>query len=129
MLGVETNVIFMGNMPNDRIMKEVSTKRLLLMASTTEGFPTSIAEAFSVGVPVVTTAVGSVATVVENGVNGCYLSKDFDDMEYVKCIENVFADYPHYVKGALESAQLFNAERVTKGVIDDIHTMIGWKKS
>lgn len=120
-------VLFLGNMPNEHIMKEVSTKKLLLMASTTEGFPTSIAEAFSVGVPAISTAVGSVATVVKNGVNGYYLHKDFDDMDYVKCIENVLVDYPHFVQGALESAKLFNAERVTRGVIEDIHTMMGWK--
>lgn len=117
-------VIFLGNMPNDRIMKEVSTKRLLLMASTTEGFPTSIAEAFSVGVPVVSTAVGSVTSVVENGGNGYYLPKDFKDSDYIKCIINILADYSHFVQGAQENARLFNAERVTKGVIDDIKNML-----
>lgn len=128
-LMVESNnlsgqVIFLGNIPNNLIMKEVSTKRILLMASTTEGFPTSIAEAFSVGVPAISTAVGSVTTVVENGVNGYYVTKDFDDADYVTCIKKVLADYPHFVQGALDRAILFNAERVTKGVIDDLNKMI-----
>lgn len=123
-LGLSKQIVFMGNIPNSEIMKTIASKRLLLMASTTEGFPTSIAEAFSVGVPAISTAVGSVRTVVENGVNGYYLPKDFDDTEYKKCIENVLADYPNYVKGALKSANLFNAERVTNGVINDIHKLI-----
>lgn len=119
-LGIENEVVFMGIMPNNQIMKEVSTKRLLLMASTSEGFPTSIAEAFSVGIPAISTAVGSVTTVLENGVNGYYLHKDFDDIDYTECIMNVLTEYPNFVKGALKSAKLFNAERVTKGVVDDI---------
>ena len=117
-------VVFLGNMPNGKIMREVSSKRILLMASTTEGFPTSIAEAFSVGVPVISTAVGSVATVVENGVNGYYLPKDFDDENYIECIKSVLADYSHFAQAALERAKLFNAERVTKGVITDIYECI-----
>lgn len=121
-------VIFLGNMSNDRILKEVSTKRLLLMASTTEGFPTSIAEAFSVGVPAVSTAVGSVATVLINNVNGFYVTKDFDDNEYVDCIEAVIKEYPRFADAALNSSKCFNAEQVTKGVIADIEELMGTKR-
>lgn len=123
-LGIEKEVIFMGTMSNSLIMKEVSTKRILLMASTSEGFPTSIAEAYSVGVPAISTAVGSITTVVKNGFNGYSIPKDFVDTDYVGLIEKVLADYPTFVNGALESAKLFNAEIVTKGVIDDIKHFI-----
>lgn len=121
---LSNQVFFLGNMPNTEIMKAVSSKRLLLMASTSEGFPTSIAEAFSVGVPAISTAVGSVVTVVENDVNGFYVPKDFDDNEYIYHIKTILENYPRFANGALESAKLFNAERVTKSVIDDIYSQI-----
>lgn len=123
-LGLTGQVIFMGSLPNTEIMKVVSTKRILLMASTTEGFPTSIAEAFSVGVPAISTAVGSVASVVENNMNGFFVPKDFNDSDYIKCIETILDNYPRFVNSALECSKLFNAERVTKGVIADIHNLL-----
>lgn len=123
-LGLTDKVFFLGSVPNTDIMKTVASKRLLLMASTTEGFPTSIAEAFSLGVPAVSTNVGSVASVVENDVNGFYVGKEFDDDEYVKCIMTILNDYGRFSEGALKCAELFNAERVTKGVIADINEQL-----
>ena len=128
-LGLANKVIFLGRVPNKEIMKTVASKKLLLMASTTEGFPTSIAEAFSLGIPAVSTNVGSVASVVENNVNGFYVSKDFDDKEYIKCIETIINDYARFSKGALKCAELFNAERVTKGVIADINEILNEQTS
>ena len=124
-LDMKNQVIFMGAKPNNEMMSIVSSKRILLMASTTEGFPTSIAEAFSVGVPAISTAVGSVATVVENDVNGFFVSKEFDDNEYINHIITILDDYTRFANGALKTAELFNAERVTKGVIDDINNLLG----
>ena len=123
-LGLSNQVIFMGNRPNSEMMNIVSSKRILLMASTTEGFPTSIAEAYSVGIPAVSTAVGSVATVVENNVNGYYVSKDFEDKDYLKCIRTILDDYPRFANAALESAKLFDAEKVTKGLIKDFYQIL-----
>lgn len=127
-LGLEGEVVFMGNQPNKDMMKIVSTKKILLMASTTEGFPTSIAEAFSVGVPAISTNVGSVNSVVVNNENGFYVSKDFKDSEYSNCIKAILDDYARFVNSALDCAKLFNAEKVTKGVIDDINGLLSNKK-
>lgn len=127
-LDLKEYVIFLGARPNTEMMNIVSTKRILLMASTTEGFPTSIAEAFSVGVPVVSTAVGSVTTVVENDVNGFYVLKDFNDKEYICHIITILDNYERFAKGALDSAKLFNAERVTKSVIEDINCLLKTKR-
>ncbi|MCQ2246611.1 MAG: glycosyltransferase [Bacteroidaceae bacterium] len=123
-LGLQNQVIFLGSRPNTEMMKIVSDKKIVLMASTTEGFPTTIAEGFSVGVPAISTAVGSVASVLEDNVNGFTLPKDFDDDVYVKYIETVLNEYKRFSDAALESARLFNAERVTKGVISDMMELI-----
>ena len=128
-LKLDSQVIFMGNQPNEDIMKIVSTKKILLMASTTEGFPTSVAEAFSVGVPVVTTDVGSVSSVVVNNDNGFCITKDFEDSEYLKCIEAVLNDYARFADSAFDNARLFNAESVTKGIIEDINKELAGLKS
>lgn len=123
-LGLDEQVEFVGSLPNSEMMKAVSDKRLLLMASTTEGFPTSIAEAFSVGVPAISTDVGSVTSVLTDNVNGFILPKEFNDDDYVKDIEIVLKNYDRFAQAALESSKVFNAERVTKGVINDLIKLI-----
>lgn len=123
-LGLSERVFFLGKIPNEEIMKILASKRILLMASTTEGFPTSIAEAFSLGIPAVTTNVGSVSSVVENNVNGFLLFKDFDDTEYVKYIKIILNEYSRFSENAINCAKLFNAEKVTKGVIEDINEIL-----
>lgn len=123
-LGLDDQVIFMGNQPNEDMMRIVSTKKILVMASTTEGFPTSIAEAFSVGVPVISTDVGSVASVVINNENGFIVPKDFDNMDYVRCIESIIDNYVRFANAAINCAHLFNAERVTKNVIKNIDELL-----
>ncbi len=119
-LGLNEQVVFLGSMPNSEMMRVVSDKCIVLMASTTEGFPTTIAEGFSVGLPAISTAVGSVEAVLKNNQNGFTLPKDFDDEEYVKYIEIILNDYERFSVAALKSAKLFNAEMVTKGVIEDM---------
>ncbi len=123
-LGVKDQVIFLGSLPNSEMMKTVADKRLLLMASTTEGFPTSIAEAFSVAVPAISTAVGSVASVMKDNVNGFMLPKEFDDNVYVEYIKNILSDYERFSKAAYETSKLFNAENVTKEVVKDLLELI-----
>lgn len=76
------------------------------------------------GLPAISTAVGSVESVLKNNVNGFTLPKDFDDNEYVKYIEIILNDYERFSVAALESAKLFNAERVTNGVIADMMELL-----
>jgi glycosyltransferase involved in cell wall biosynthesis len=128
-LGLVDQVVFLGSLPNTEMMKVISDKRIVLMASTTEGFPTTIAEGFSVGLPAISTAVGSVTSVLKDDVNGFTLPKDFDDNDYVKYIEIILHNYERFSNAAFESAKLFNAETVTHGVIADMLELLKKKVS
>ena len=113
-------VVFLGNIPNAEMMKLDADKRILLMASKTEGFPTAIAEALSVGVPVVSTDVGDIASIVKNGENGILLPSGFEDEDYLKAINTVLENYEHYAQNALSSSKVFNGRNVTLQVVNDI---------
>lgn len=123
-LGLNDFVHFYGNLPNNEIAKKDTEKKVFLMASTHEGLPTAIAEALSVGVPVVSTDVGDISIVIKNDYNGFLLPLGFKDEDYISCIEKILADYDRFSKAALESSKVFNAENITNSMIKDINDVL-----
>lgn len=124
-MGLSEQVFFLGKINNTEMLKTDADKKILLMASSTEGMPTAIAEAFTVGVPVVSTSVGDIPGVVKDGVNGRLLPLGFSDEEYVSCILDVLDNYESYSENAYSVSALFNAEHITKIVVDDIINELG----
>lgn len=123
-MGLKEQVVFLGSIPNSKMMDVDATKKILLMASSMEGFPTAIAEAFSVGVPVVSTDVGDISSIVENEKNGFLFPKYFDDKDYVYAIQTILNDYDGFSQQALRASAVFNSEKITSGVISDILKII-----
>jgi glycosyltransferase involved in cell wall biosynthesis len=69
-IGVEGRVTFLGARPREEALGLVAGARAALLTSAWENFPHSVVEALSVGVPVVSTAVGGVSEIVRDGENG-----------------------------------------------------------
>ncbi len=123
-LRIDEYVHFLGNLPNAELVEEDSRKKILIMASTQEGLPTAIAEALSVGVPVISTNPGDIGVVLKNDYNGYIFPLDFKDEDYIKAIMNVLNDYDRFSKAAKESSEIFNGEKITRGVIEDINAVL-----
>ena len=123
-LGISDQVKFLGLISNTEMMDIDSTKQILVMASSTEGFPTAIAEAFSVGVPVISTAVGDIPSVLHNNEQGFLFPLDFRDEDYANAIVEILNDYDRFSKAALKSSTLFNKSTITNEVIADILQII-----
>lgn len=69
-LGLEARVRFAGPLPRDEVLALYRAADAALLSSAWENFPHSVVEALAVGTPVISTAVGGVPEVVEDGVNG-----------------------------------------------------------
>ena len=119
-LFLEDRVVFLGNMDNRALIETTSKRKLLLMASEFEGFPMAIAEALSVGVPVLSTVVGDIPQFVEHGFCGLLYPPEFSTEEYAKGIENILDDYANYSQNAKEASSPFDAKEITKNFADDI---------
>jgi len=83
-LGVEDCVIFCGSIPHKDIALWMNLADCLLLTSFSEGMPNVVIEALASGIPVVSTDVGDVATVVRNGLNGYVVPAGTD--ETVDCL-------------------------------------------
>jgi glycosyltransferase involved in cell wall biosynthesis len=69
--GLAEHVVFRGRLPFASAQKRVSSARMVILPSISyEGFPMVIREAFALGVPVVGSRIGSIQSLVSEGVNG-----------------------------------------------------------
>ncbi len=127
LLPVREKVIFLGNLSNENLVETDSSKRILLMASAQEGFPMAIAEALSLGVPVIATDTGDISRFLISNENGFLLPVSFSDEQYVDSIERILKDYDRFSQNALSSSEVFKAGHVAQGLIDDISKKISIK--
>jgi glycosyltransferase involved in cell wall biosynthesis len=69
--GMESRVVFTGQLPFEQVQDRVAHARLLILPSICfEGFPMVIREAFALGVPVAASRLGSMQNLIESGYNG-----------------------------------------------------------
>ena len=123
-LPAKGKVIFLGHMNNEELLEADSTKKILLMASSQEGFPMAIAEAFSLGVPVISTDTGDISRFLKNNDNGFLLPVDFREEDYIRSIETILDEYERFSKNALASSAVFKADKVARALIEDINKTI-----
>ncbi len=117
-------IIFLGSLNNDMLIETDSTKKILLMASSQEGFPMAIAEALSLGVPVISTDTGDISRFLKSDENGFLLPIEFSDEQYIRAIEIILRNYERFSRNALTSSAVFKAERVARSLISDMHNVI-----
>ncbi|TOG57356.1 glycosyltransferase family 1 protein [Vibrio parahaemolyticus] len=79
-LGISEKVNFLGQ--RDDVEELLSKSDIFLLISNWEGYPISILEAMSYGLPVVASDVGGVRESVTHGYNGCLIPRG--DVEYLK---------------------------------------------
>ena len=62
------DVVFTGNLEHSEVMKELAKNDIFVFISAWEGFPYTILEAMSVGLPVIASDVGGISEIVDNTV-------------------------------------------------------------
>lgn len=92
---VEGSVRFLGWVESKRKMDVLKQSSLFLLPSYGEGMPMCILEAMGLGLPVVSTSVGGVPQIVENGVNG-FIAEPGDARGIAHAIIEIFADENEY---------------------------------
>ncbi|MBF0557325.1 MAG: glycosyltransferase family 4 protein [Nitrospirae bacterium] len=84
------NIKIMGLMNNPTVIEEMCNSDLFFLPSHTEGFPYSVLEAMAVGLPVISTRVGAIPEMIDDGKGG-YLFEIGDVDGFVKGIRNLIA--------------------------------------
>lgn len=77
-LGIDNKIEFLGYKSNP--LKIVKSSKVMIMTSLTEGTPMSALESLALGTPIVSTPVGGMCELIENGENG-YLTEDDNEFK------------------------------------------------
>ncbi len=86
------NINFCGRLSESDCIKYLKVSRLFLLTSLHEGTPTAVMEAISVGLPVLTTNVGGINSVVKDGVNG-YIIDSFSPLDFSTKLLDLLSDH------------------------------------
>jgi glycosyltransferase involved in cell wall biosynthesis len=79
-LGVKDNIVFTGYFPDKKLPKLYQAADVFAFSTFYENLPFAVLEALSTGLPVVTTRVGGIPEMVEDGKNG-FLVEPFNSRE------------------------------------------------
>jgi glycosyltransferase involved in cell wall biosynthesis len=83
---------FVGGVPGDRAIREISTAKLLIVPSIWfEGFPIVLQDAFAAGTPSAVANIGSLPTIVEDGTNGLVFEPS-DSQAIARLLARVWGD-------------------------------------
>jgi glycosyltransferase involved in cell wall biosynthesis len=69
-LGIAAETVFLGRLPENETLKEISKAGIFVLPSFWEGLPVAIMEAMALGIPVVTSRIAGVPELVLDGENG-----------------------------------------------------------
>ena len=105
-LGIQSNVHFLGFQSNP--LKILHEAKVMVMTSNTEGIPMCALEAMALGVPIVSTPVGGMVNLVDDGDNG-YLRNDANGLaERIVAIIDTPELYEKLSANAKERAEKIN---------------------
>jgi D-inositol-3-phosphate glycosyltransferase len=93
-LHIENRLIFAGRVEQKILPEYYSAADVLAVPSYYESFGLVALEALACGTPVVTTPVGAMENIVQDGVTG-YVSTDSDPPQFAKDIETILLKQQH----------------------------------
>ncbi|HQF89398.1 MAG TPA: glycosyltransferase [Methanofastidiosum sp.] len=123
-LGLEKNVEFIGFKKN--VEKYYQNSKIFILTSEREGLPLTIVEAMSCGIPVISSNVGDIEDIIDDGKNS-FLIDQFDDVDsYVDRIVKLITDEKLYNKFSHEALKIrdrysvSNAQKVWLSIFEGI---------
>jgi len=114
------NISYKGALSSEDVIDTLNSYDVLVLPSYREGYPGIIIEAFSLGIPVITTKLEGIMEMVENGSNGILIDIK-NSLELKNAIELI--DKEKYLKlseGALKSFDNFSSSTQTDNFLQRI---------
>ncbi len=109
---------YRGALLADEVLDVLKTYDVLILPSYREGYPGIIIEAFSLGIPVITTKLPSLVEIVEDGKNGILI--DVGSSEQIYEAMKLFNEnnYGRFVKEAYKAFEPFDSMKQTKKFLE-----------
>jgi glycosyltransferase involved in cell wall biosynthesis len=125
-MNIEKNVIFLPRVADTHEMAKLyNSTKMLVCASTVEGNPRVTIEAMACGVPVISTPVGIMPEVIENGENGFLVDWKAEDIaDKIHCLLDDSILYDKMAEAGRQSVQIFEAEAIIRDYALGYHEIV-----
>jgi len=123
-LDLNNNVAFHGLTDNDTAIRMIANSRILIIASSSEGFPMVIAESLTCGTPVIATDVGDIRSVLKDGYNGFLLESAYSSVDFSEKVRVILANYNTFSFNSIQSARIFDAKVSANSLISACKKLI-----
>lgn len=112
---LEKRVHFLGD--KDHVVNYLKDANVFVLSSNYEGFPISIIEAMSVGLPIVASNVGGVSELVKHKVNGLLFDKGNVE-ELSSCLKMMISDELNRIEKGKQSKKLYEQQFTLENCIE-----------
>lgn len=127
-LGLQSRVTFTGWLPNEiAVLQAMSSGKIFVMNSRSEGGPRSALEAMALGIPMIATKVGVMPEVIQGGINGLFTTGDAEDL--AEKIRSLLSDTGRMVSMGMEASKVidkFEKRAAIKNYADFLKDVAGY---
>jgi glycosyltransferase involved in cell wall biosynthesis len=117
------NVTFLGSIPRDRVIEEMGRARCLVLPSVWyEGFPVTLVEAYSSGLPVIAARLGSLIELVQDGVTGLHFAPN-DVKELVDAVERITSNAGFAARLGRAARERYEARFTPERILRDLEAI------
>ncbi|WP_165056676.1 MULTISPECIES: glycosyltransferase [unclassified Adlercreutzia] len=119
-----SNVSFLGRLEHGCVLEQIANSEALIFPSLWyEGFPMTIAESFSLGVPVISSDLGNHGQIVrESGGGACFSVSSSDS--FWSCVDRVCSRREEYAYRARKYFETNLSKQSNLKMLDEIYNMI-----
>ena len=122
------NVEYLGPLYGKERDKELSAAHVLVLPTRNDCFPLTILEAFSAGLPVISTSEGAIPSIIDNGVNGIIvedLNPDNLAIAMLNYLDNLGCYRKHSIEAQNKFASHYTLETFEKNLVKALNSIIG----
>ncbi|MEK7077617.1 MAG: glycosyltransferase family 4 protein, partial [Patescibacteria group bacterium] len=119
-LKLQDRVELLGQIPRDELMQKMSASDIFILDTSFESFSFQVVEAMSLGLPVVTTNIGNLSEIIENGVDGILVEPN-DKKQFLDAIDKLGKDKnfrESISERAKTKAQKFSIENTIRELVN-----------
>ena len=119
---IENYVHLIGAVSPSEVKKYMKENDILIMNSVLEGKPMTILEAMSYGLPIITTFVGGIPEMVQEGKNAEYTNGKEEDI--IKAILKIVKNFKKYEENAIENSKKYDYKLINKKIYESIKLIL-----
>lgn len=120
-----SNILLTGARDNEVVKKIISMSDLVILTSQFEGVPMVILESMALGKPVVTTNVGAISEIIDNGVDGYLLHSDDIVKEMPQMISEAFSNRNYLQESTVKKVKTkFNKKDMQSSYVNLFNELI-----